>query len=179
MKQVEARTVAVTAMMIALVTVFTLAIRVPVAPTRGYINFSDVAIYFSAFTFGPWVGFLAGGIGTGLADAIAGYPQWTLISFVVHGLEGFLAGWIFRRALRGAPAGMTAGWAVGTIVMVLGYFLAEVALYGVGPALIEAPGNLLQNVAGGLIGGPLYWAVRRAYPPITTIAEPRTWQERP
>lgn len=178
MRQVDARTVSITAVMIALVTVFTLAIRVPIAPTRGYINLSDVAIYFAAFTFGPWVGFLAGGVGTGLADAIAGYPQWTLISFCVHGLQGLLAGWLFRRAFRGTPAGMAVAWAVGTVVMVLGYFLAEVGLYGLGPALVEAPGNLIQNIAGGLVGAPLYWAVRRAYPPITTLATPPTWQEK-
>lgn len=178
MNQVNARTVAVAAVMIALVTVFTLTIRVPVAPTRGYINLSDVAIYFTAFTFGPWIGFLAGGIGTGLADAIAGYPQWTFISFVVHGLQGFLAGWIFHRLTRATLPGMVLGWVVGTVVMVGGYFLAEVALYGMGPAYVEVPGNLIQNVAGGLVGGPLYWAVRRAYPPILTIAGPRKWQER-
>jgi len=178
MRQVNARTVSITAVMIALVTVFTLAIRVPIAPTRGYINLSDVAIYFAAFTFGPWVGFLAGGVGTGLADAIAGYPQWTLISFCVHGAQGLLAGWLFRRVFRGTPAGMAVGWAVGTVVMVLGYFLAEVGLYGLGPALVEAPGNLIQNIAGGLVGAPLYWAVRRAYPPITTLATPPTWQEK-
>ncbi len=73
---------------------------------------------------------------------------------------------------------MAAGWAAGTVVMVLGYFLAEVGLYGLGPALVEAPGNLLQNVAGGLIGVPLYWAVRRAYPPITTWTTPLTWREK-
>ena len=177
MKRLQARTVAVAGVMIALVTVFTLVVRVPIAPTRGYINFSDVGVYFSAFTFGPWIGFLAGGVGTGLADAIGGYPQWTFISLVIHGLQGFLAGWLFRRASRVSVPWMVIAWAVGTVVMVGGYYVAEVILYGVGPAAVEAPGNLIQNVVGGLIGGPLFWAVRRAYPPITTLAAPRTWEE--
>jgi hypothetical protein len=47
--------------MIALVAVVTRFLIVPVG--AGYFNFSDMAIYFVAFTFGPWIGFLAGGIG--------------------------------------------------------------------------------------------------------------------
>ncbi|NLE77853.1 MAG: ECF transporter S component [Chloroflexi bacterium] len=176
MKRFDARTVAILSVMTALVTVFTLTVRVPMAPTRGYINFADVAIYFAAFTFGPWVGLLAGGIGTGLADAIGGYPQWTLFSFLIHGLQGFLAGWLSRRAFP-SLSWILIGWAVGAVVMVAGYFLVGSILYGAGPAAVEAPGNFIQNLAGGFVGIPLFWAVRRAYPPITSMAGPHTWQE--
>jgi hypothetical protein len=48
---------------------------------------------------------------------------------------------------------------------------------GLGAAALEAPGNFLQNVAGALIGIPLVYAVRRAYPPITQIGLGKTWKD--
>ena len=43
--------------------VFTFAVRVPIAPTRGYLNPGDVAIYFSAFTFGALTALISGVLG--------------------------------------------------------------------------------------------------------------------
>jgi len=42
-------------------------------------------------------------------------------------------------------------------------------MYGFGAALVELPGNLLQNVAGLLAGIPLSLAVRKAYPPVAEL----------
>ncbi len=174
-KGLDVRTIAVVGIMIALVCVFTLTIRVPFAPTGGYFNFSDVAVYFAAFAFGPWVGFLAGGVGTGLADILGGFAHFAPWSFLIHGLQGLVAGYLGRRSVRG----MLAGWLLGAVIMVAGYFLVELVLYGFGPAAGEAVSvNLPQVVAGGLVGIPLVLAVRRAYPPITRMGRRETWKER-
>lgn len=168
-KGVDARTVAVTAIMIAVVAVFTLAIRVPFAPTRGYFNFSDVAVFFAAFAFGPWIGLIAGGVGAGLADIIGGYAQFALLTFFAHGLEGLVAGYVGRG--QGWPR-MLLGWALGAIIMLGLYFVGEAFVFGmgIGPALGEALTiNIPQVVAGAIVGIPLVLAVRRAYPPISRI----------
>jgi energy-coupling factor transport system substrate-specific component len=183
----DARAIAVTGVMIALVTVITLAVRIPIPATQGYINFSDVGIYFAAFAFGPWVGFMAGGVGTALADVIGGYVQFAPLSFLAHGLEGLVAGavavWLERLLSqagqplrrRSIPVGWPLGWCAGTIVMVGLYFLGEAwVLTGPGPALTELPFNLFQNVAGAVVGIPLVLAVRRAYPPITRMTAGRS-----
>ncbi|MGD9030465.1 MAG: ECF transporter S component, partial [Anaerolineae bacterium] len=73
MRDNEIRRIVLTGMMIALVAVLTLAVRVPFAPTRGYFNFSDVAVFLAGFAFGPWIGLVAGGVGTAMADLIGGY----------------------------------------------------------------------------------------------------------
>ena len=78
-------------MLTAVTAVFTYLVRIPIAPTRGYLNLGDVAVYFSAFTLGPFTALLSGGLGTALADLLAGYPQWIPISMLVHGLQGLLA----------------------------------------------------------------------------------------
>jgi len=48
---------------------------------------------------------------------------------------------------------------------------------GAAAAAAEAPFNITQNVAGALIGIPLVYAVRRAYPPINQIGFGKTWEE--
>ena len=232
-KGIGVRTIAITGIMIALVFVFT---RVPPIPIGiGYFNFSDVAIYFVAFAFGPWVGFVAGGIGAALADISLGWSQFAILTFFAHGLEGLVAGYLGYRlfpkaqrrsaevlwrivlALGWIPValfiailipvkvllgkahelqdtvakiieqqeqlpGLALGWLAGTVVMVGLYFVGEYsvpAMWGGPPqAITEWPFNVLQNVAGGIVGIPLVLAVRRAYPPITQMGLGTTWKER-
>lgn len=165
-KGVDARTVAVTAIMIAVVTVATMVIRIPIPATGGYFNFSDVAIYVAAFVFGPWIGLVAGGVGTAIADAI-GFPAFILISLVAHGGQGFVAGLVGGK--RGLPW-MALGWILGSLVMIGTYFVAETLWFGGLPtAVVEVGPNILQNVGGAIVGIPLVLAVRRAYPPLTRI----------
>jgi len=170
----DAKMVALIAVLTAVITVFTLLVRIPFAPTRGYITLADVGVYFAAFSLGPVVGGIAGGIGTGLADAISGYPQWMILSFFIHGLQGIVAGVVGR---KGTFKNMLMGTVAGLIVMVAGYFLASAVLYGIGAAAAEVPGNIFQNVAGGIVGIPLVFAVRKAYPPIQQIGKGTTWSE--
>jgi uncharacterized membrane protein len=152
------------AILAAVTTVFTLFVRVP-SPARGYFNLGDVAIAFAAFTFGPISALIAGGLGTALADLIGSYAQWAPISLVVHGLQGLAIGLIARFKPGNLPVAIVAGIA-GTAVMVIGYGAGGVLLTGIGPALAEAPGNLVQSAAGVILGIPLSLAVARAYPPV-------------
>ncbi len=167
---------AVSALMIALTTVFTLLVRVPVPATGGYLNLSDVAITFAALTFGPVVGFLAGGIGAGLADILGGYAQFAPLTLVAHGVEGLIIGYIgYNRGW----SHIALGWLAGGLFMVLAYFVGEATVMGMGwsGALGEVSGNLTQMLAGGLVGIPLMMAVRRAYPPVTQLGSPHKWHE--
>jgi uncharacterized membrane protein len=61
---------------------------------------------------------------------------------------------------------------VGTVVLVGGYFLAEVVLLSAAVALTEVPLNIVQGLVGGLVGISLYFAVARAYPPLPRYREP-------
>lgn len=170
--------VALAAVMIAVTAVFTLLIRVPIPATQGYFNFSDVAITFAGLAFGPWVGLVAGGIGTALADVIGGYAQWAWLSFLAHGLEGLIIGLLGRR--RALPF-IIGGWLVGALVMVALYYLGAAAIL-IGDwavPLAEVPFNLIQGAVGGLVGIPLFYAVRLAYPPLEQMVRGVTWTEEP
>ncbi len=173
----------------AVTAVFTLLIRIPIAPTRGYINLGDVAIFFTAFTFGPITALISGGLGTAIADLLSGYAQWAPISLVIHGLQGLAAGLIVRKHIikfrqnadntaesdehrekggRKILISLAAGL-VGTIIMVGLYFLSGAALYGIGPAAFEIPGNIVQCVVGFVGGYMLTRAVVKAYPPVRDL----------
>ena len=59
----------------AIVAVFTIALRIP-TPIGGYVSLCDAAVTFVAYSFGPFTGFIASGLGTAIADLIGGYGQW-------------------------------------------------------------------------------------------------------
>lgn len=149
------------AVMSALVCVATLLIRIP-NPMGGYFNIGDVMVFVSALTFGPIVGGVAGGIGSSLADLI-GFPVFVVPTLVIKGVEGFLAGLItnkksiFRDILAVTAAG---------VEMVIGYFMVEVYLWGIGDAILEIPGNIGQIVIGGLVGIPIAVILRKRLPEI-------------
>jgi uncharacterized membrane protein len=145
--------------MSALVAVGTLIVRIP-NPMGGYFNFGDVMIFVSALTFGPVVGGAAGGLGSAIADII-GFPVFTFPTLVIKGLEGLIAGLIANRknVYRDVLAVVAAG-----AEMVIGYFLVEVYLWGLGGALAEVPANVAQIAVGGLIGIPIALVLRRRLP---------------
>ena len=160
---VPIREIALTALMAALIFVLTAVPRIPVPATGGYIHLGDVGVTFAACAFGPWVGMVAGGLGTALADLL-GYPQWAIFSLLIHGLQGLAVGWILRRDVNWLTS--VQATLVGAIIVVAGYFLAGVILQGPAVAVLEVLPNTVQGISGGLLGLPLFIAVREAYPPV-------------
>ena len=169
-KRFDPRMLAVTAVMAAVVFALTYIKLLP-TPDGGYIHPGDAGIYFSAFAFGPWVGAIVGGLGTGLADVAGGYPQWAPFSFLIHGAQGLVVGWMYRR--WPTTWGMISATVVGGVIVVVGYLPAGMLLASPAQALTSVPWNIVQVAIGGLISVPLFLLVRRAYPPITRLGRPR------
>ena len=176
MARISPARIALAALLIALTTVFTLLIRVPVPVTQGYVNLSSVAITFSGLIFGPWMGGVAGGIGAALADLLGGYAQFALLSLIAHGSEGFLIGWLGRG--RKSVGAMVLAWLAGSLAMVACYLIGEgLFLTGWPAAIAEVPSNAFQALVGAIVGIPLVLAVRKAYPPIDRLGQRKTWTE--
>jgi uncharacterized membrane protein len=168
-----ARQLTAGALATALVTVATMALRVPVPATQGYINLGETAIYLTSLLLGPGYGLVAGGLGSALADLLAGYTQFAPFTLVIKGVEGWLAGTLFWKVLRG-PEHAGAAWAVRALVscavaglwMVAGYYVAEFFFLGIGPAAAaEVPGNVFQVVGGLVVGLAGSSVLRRAVAP--------------
>lgn len=150
------------ALFAALSCVATMVIRIP-TPIGGYIHAGDAVVLLSAFLLGPWWGAAAAGLGSGLADLLAGYGQFVpgtfAIKFIVALLGGLLLNCKFIRALpvRAIVAGL-----VGEIFMVLGYLAYEALILGYGAAAVGGvPMNCIQGAFGVIAGAALFLALSK------------------
>ncbi|GAB6139136.1 ECF transporter S component [Halanaerobaculum tunisiense] len=158
----QTKKLAINGLLIALVAVATMAIKIPVPATQGYIHPGDSMIYLAAILFGAEVGLIAGGVGSALADLLLGYPQFAIITLLVKGLEGWIIGYLAYRekpttSLRGKDI---IAALVGGSWMVAGYYLGEAALYKsfIAP-LAEIPMNIGQAIGGAIIAFPIIYAI--------------------
>ena len=154
--------------MAAMIFVLTVVPRIPVPATGGYIHLGDAGIVFAASAFAPAVAMVAGGLGTALADLL-GYPQWAIFSLLVHGLQGFVVGWVFRKKFNLINAIISSLFSI--LIVVGGYFISGAILESPAVAVVEILPNTLQAFSGSLVGIPLYIAVKAAYPPIKRFSE--------
>lgn len=137
---------------------FTFVVRIPIPGTGGYLNLGDMAVIFCGLYLGGKWGFVAGGVGSAMADILGGFFIFAPVTFFVKGLEAFVAGTLGKKNHL---------WLILAVaVMVLGYFLAEIFLPGMGlvAAFSELPFNLVQAVIGAIGGLYLYKGVAEALP---------------
>lgn len=134
------------ALMAALTCVATFAIHIP--SPAGYIHPGDSFVLLSGMILGPIYGPLAAGIGSMLADLLAGFPQYALATFVIKALTAVVAALIFRKGKIGTV--ILAG-ICGSIVVTLGYFIYDNFLVGFAVAVEQAPLNGVQNLLGIVI----------------------------
>ncbi|RLE63491.1 MAG: hypothetical protein DRN53_02115 [Thermoprotei archaeon] len=85
---------------ISLVCIATMALTVYVPATRGYFNLGETMVYTVAILFGPYIGALAGGIGSALADLLLGYAHYAPATLVIKAVEGLVVGYLARRVLK-------------------------------------------------------------------------------
>ena len=154
------REIAAIGVMGALACIATMIFTFPIPATSGYFNLGDAIVMTTALTFGPVIGAIAGGLGSGLADLLGGWYNWVIFTAVIKGAEGYIAG-----TLAGDPETRTfnktvVAWFVGAIVMVAGYFVVQVFMYGLGAAMSEAPFNFVQMAVAGIVGVPVSIAVK-------------------
>lgn len=146
---------AITAMFAALITVTTAYIKIP-APL-GYAHAGDSMIYLAASVLPGPFGFAAAAIGGGLADLLAGYPQWALPTAIIKALN-VLPFFILKLALKNSPKlekiislPNLLMLIPTTIVTIGGYFVANALLYDISASVAEILPNLVQaGVGAGL-----------------------------
>ena len=136
----------------------TMVLRIP-SPTGGYLNLGDAVVLLGAYLLGPAWGALAGGIGPALADLLAGYAAYVPATLVIKALMALAAALIFCAfAKNGSRFGKTfsgslLGSVAAEIIMVVGYFLYELPLFGYAPSLESAVTTNLPQAAVGLVAG--------------------------
>ena len=151
-------------LLVALTCVATMIIQIPIPATQGYVNIGDSIVLISAIFFGPQVGFVAGGLGSGLADLLSGYPQWAIATFIIKGIEGLVAGMIAHKYSVNknfVNVYTVLASVVAMVIMVVGYFLGSV-LEGVSASIGSVPSNAMQAVASLIIFFVLGFALYKA-----------------
>jgi uncharacterized membrane protein len=171
----NARTVALAGVGIALVAVMVSAVRIPVPATGGYWHTGVIAETFLATAFGPLIGGVSAGVGAAIADLLGGFGSFAPLTLIAHGSTGLLVGWL---AWRKGWSGMLLGWVVGGLSQVALYFIGEATIYGFGVAgaALELAGNLVQ-VGLGIFGLLLFRLVRQAYPQLEHLGAPAGFEE--
>jgi uncharacterized membrane protein len=143
---------------LAMITALTVALSslffIPIPGTKGFITLCDMGIYTASFLFGPIGGFLVGGLSGGLLDLISGYPQWAPFSFIIHGGQGLIAGFLYFK-IKNNGFKVSASLFLGTVFMVVGYTLATALLFTWPAAIASIPVNICQNLLGIVVTIPL------------------------
>lgn len=156
----KTKKIVINGLMIALVCLATMTIQIPIPGTQGYVNVGDSVIFISSILFGPFTGMIAGGIGSALADILSGYSHWALFTLIIKGLEGYIVGVTILK--RHTMINMVSSALLGSIVMVIGYFLAGILLNG--GVLVSAgsiPANIVQGIISIVIAVPITCSLRK------------------
>lgn len=133
------------AMFIALTYIFTafINIRLPIAANGGLIHLGNVPLFLCAILFGKRTGALAGAFGMGLFDLLSGWYLWAPFTFVIVGAMGYVVGAVTEH--HHGLAWNSLALALACLIKVVGYYFAEVVIYGNWLAPVTSiPGNLVQ-----------------------------------
>ena len=94
MKNETIRKLVLSAMFAALCCVATMIVQIPTV--AGYTNLGECMCLLAGLVLGPWYGFFAAGIGSGLADLLAGYAHYVPGTFLIKGLVALIAALLLR-----------------------------------------------------------------------------------
>lgn len=141
-----------TAIFTALTYVFTafVNIRLPIAAAGGLIHLGNVPLFICAIIFGKKCGAIAGGVGMSLFDLLSGWTAWAPFTLVIAALMGYITGAITEncRGLKWDVLAISSA----CLIKIIGYYIAEVILYGNWLApMASIPGNLVQIAAAAVI----------------------------
>lgn len=148
-------TLVITALFIALTYVATwlINIRLPLVGSGGLIHLGNVPLLIGAMLYGRKTGALAGAFGMGLFDLFSGWTAWAPFTFVIVGAMGYVVGLMAeKKPFKNTNVNNIVSIILALIIKIVGYYFAEVILYGnwVAP-LGSIPGNILQVGVAGVI----------------------------
>lgn len=131
-------------------------IKLPLPGNGGLIHLGNVPLFIAAMIYGKKTGALAGAFGMGMFDLISGWTLWAPFTFVIGGMTGFAVGILSEKLTFRPAVTHTIAIAAAMIIKTVGYYFAEVTLYGnwIVP-LGSIPGDVIQVVVAGIIVLPM------------------------
>ncbi|HIV86004.1 MAG TPA: ECF transporter S component [Candidatus Monoglobus merdigallinarum] len=132
----------------AIACVLTMFPQVPTG-TGGYVHFGDSVICLAAALMGPVCGAAVGALGHSMADLFSGYAVFVPATFIIKGVLGFVLGKILYGNIT--KKRLIIGSAAYLLIATLGYFIAEIPLYGVQTAAVALISTPIQCVMGSVV----------------------------
>ena len=143
----------------AIICIFTFAFPVPL-PNKGYFNFGDCFVIMASLLLGPLWGGLAAGVGAGLSDFILGYSIYIPATFIIKWLMAVGCYFLYKFTMSAfknkVAVSVFLSAVVAEFIMIFGYFLFEIPLYGIGVAIADIIGNSIQGAIGAVSSSLLY-----------------------
>ncbi len=118
-------------------------VRLPLPGSGGLIHLGNVPLFLAAIIFGRKTGAMAGAFGMGLFDLLSGWTAWAPFTFVIVGAMGYAIGLITEKKIFGEMGSLFFAGIIALVLKVVGYYFAEVILYG---NWIAPFGSVLGNV---------------------------------
>ena len=167
MRSIRTEQIVFSGLFIAIVFVATYFIQIPTTGiSGGLIHLGNIAMFSIALKYGKKYGALSGGIGMMLFDLFSAWFVWAPATLIVRGIMGYVIGLVAydkngqgTNIVRNVVAIL-----IGSVVMLVGYFIFEALILGVGFAAIAGvPGNLIQLGIGmiALVLVPLLPIIRK------------------
>ncbi|MGE8207294.1 ECF transporter S component [Heyndrickxia sp. NPDC080065] len=160
----KTKAIVINALFIALTLVATMFIniRLPIMGNGGLIHLGNVPLFIAALVYGKKTGAVVGAFGMGLFDLLSGWAIWAPFTFIIVGAMGFVVGLISEKVPGNRILVNTLAVAFALIIKVVGYYFAEVILYGnwIQP-FGSIPGNIMQVVLAGIIVVPLAARIKK------------------
>ena len=162
-KKYDIFTLSMYGLFIALVCVMTMMVQIPVPVTNGYIHLGDSCILLVAIFFGKRAGFLAGGIGSMLADILSGYAHWAIPTLIIKSLMGLAAGYIsqyYSSKSKFISLNTVGACLVSIAIMISGYFIASTIMKGTMASAIQ---SAFPNMIQGFMGILVFFVIGKAF----------------
>ena len=154
MKHSSTYKIVLAALFAALICVATMLVQIPIPATGGYANLGDGVVLICAFLMNPAYAIMAAGVGSMLADLLAGYMSYALGTLIIKAGVALIGTFIYNRFGRNASPrkailSMLTASILAEAFMVLGYFIYEAVFLGIGTGAV---GAIVGNIGQGFVG---------------------------
>lgn len=141
---------------------------------KGVVHLGDSMVFLAAILLGSKKAFLSASIGMSMFDLFSPYAIWAPFTFVIKGVMAYIAATIiYRKDYEGNNLfNNIFGCVLGGIWMILGYYIAGVAimhfvtkigyLQAFTLSAAEIPGNIAQVLVGMVLALPLGKVLKKA-----------------
>lgn len=153
MKIVKMRKIVFSALFSAIICVATFVVQIPIPATGGYVNLGDCFVIISGYMLGGFYGAIASGLGSALADILAGYAQYAPATFIIKAIMAIVVYFLFIALCKAmgeklAIVSRIITAIIAEIIMAAGYFAYEALILGYG---LSAAASIVPNLMQGFV----------------------------